>query len=100
MDFARNSGGETFAYALENIVQAGLRNAVINFAPFAILLEQPAVLQQPQVARRLRAGNIASRGQFAHRVTALQKHLHHPQTMGMGQRFQAFGRLGQNIEAD
>jgi hypothetical protein len=77
-----------------------LRDAVVNPPPVAPAPEQTAVPHQDQMLRGNVALNPARLRQLPDRKFALQKHLHHPKSMGMGEGAKALGRFGQGIQGD
>ena len=60
--------------------------------------QEVAPLHKPQVFGGHVARDAARLGQFADRVSALEKQLHHPKPMGMGQSFEAFRRSRQSVQ--
>jgi hypothetical protein len=73
----------------------GFGYCIINAASIALAVKKLAALHQSKMFGCHVAGNFASLGQFANGISTSQQHLNHAQSMRMGERFEALGRLFQ-----
>lgn len=82
-----------------DVFQMRFGDFVVRLSAFLFIGEQSAALHQSKMFRSHVTWNLASLRQFTDRVTSSKQHLNHPQPMGMCQRFEAFCRLSQRIQA-
>lgn len=68
-------------------------------ATFPFTAEETAALEQTEVFRSDVVGDLTIFRQLADRVSTVQEQLHHSQTNRMGERFEAFGRIGKFADA-
>jgi hypothetical protein len=73
----------------------GFSNRVVDTATIALAAEKLAPLHQAKMFGGHMAGDFTCFSQFADRITTSEQHLDHPQSMGMGECFEALGSLFQ-----
>lgn len=76
-----------------------LGNLVKNPSPLPLARKEAAPLQQSEMFRRDVVRDFTVLGKFANGVSTMQQKLDHSQSNGMGERFEAFGRIGEFPDA-
>ena len=80
--------------AAQNIGEMGFGNLIEDLSSPTFRSEKAPVLHLAQMFRGHMTGDSAGLRQLTHRVLALEQHLHHPKTVGMGEGLQTLRRLG------
>jgi hypothetical protein len=75
----------------------GLGNPVIHLSSLLRASKKSTALHEPQMFGRHWTRQITRLCQLTDRILTLEQHLHHPQTMRMGERTKTFGCSPQGV---